>query len=619
MTRPVEKAAATAAACALIAALVLNVVERRTGLAAAAALQPFALLSLLVAWVAWLRARLGRLTDEERRDGELARRATADSALFSNAEAEPFSVGRTAAQLERWAVPAVPLVLALAFGFWSIRGWQSAEFLLVTPRESLLGAASLGGLAFALFLLSRYLIGLARHENERLARAPGIVLGLASLGAAAAALGAVAAHLDWPAADHALARGLYLVLAVLAVEQVALFLGGLYTPRSRQRGPRMPYESRLGALLTDPAAWARTLAESFDYQFGTGVAESISMRFLRRALLPLLLVQGTLLYLMSCLVFLGPEEAGILEHFGRPHPTRAELGSGFHLKAPWPFETVRRVPAQRILVARIGFTPAPEEIHPTTLLWTVPHYREEDTFLTAGASSGQEGEAISVGLVSFNVPVEYRVTNLMQFVYGHADPDEWVRDLSYRALTRELAARDFVQVVGPDRLQVSRQVQQRIQQEADRHGLGVEILFVGVQSVHPPVTVAPAFQSVVGALEQREASILEARAYTNSALPVARAEADRVRLEAEAARLRRVEIARADTDLFQRRLDAYRVAPAVFTSDLYLGAVTRALRGSRKFILDHPQAHEVLTFNFEEKAYPDLFDLGPLPEEDSRP
>jgi membrane protease subunit HflK len=249
----------------------------------------------------------------------------------------------------------------------------------------------------------------------------------------------------------------------------------------------------------------------------------------------------------------------------------------------------------------------------------VPHYREEDTFLTAGASSGQEGEAISVGLVSFNVPVEYRVTNLMQFVYGHADPDEWVRDLSYRALTRELAARDFVQVVGPDRLQVSRQVQQRIQQEADRHGLGVEILFVGVQSVHPPVTVAPAFQSVVGALEQREAAILEARAYTNSALPVARAEADRVRLEAEAARLRRVEIARADTDLFQRRLDAYRVAPAVFTSDLYLGAVTRALRGSRKFILDHPQAHEVLTFNFEEKAYPDLFDLGPLPEEDSRP
>lgn len=619
MTRLSEKAAALAAGCALVSALVLNVVAQRTHLASVAALQPFALLGLLVAWVAWLRARLDRLADEERRDSERTRPAATDSALFSNPETDPFSVGRTAAHVERWAVPAVPLVLALVFGFWSVRGWRSTEFLLATPREGLLGAASLGGLAFVTFLLSRYLLGLARQDNERLARAPGVVLGLTSLGAAAAAGGAVALHLSWPVVDHVLARSLYFVLAVLAVEQVALLLGTLYAPRSRQQGPRMPYESRLGALLTDPAAWARGLAESFDYQFGTGVAESISMRFLRRAVLPLVLVQGALLYLMSCLVFLGPEETAILEHLGRPHPTRSELGSGFHLKAPWPFETIRRVPAKRIQVVRIGFEAAPEEIRPATLLWTVPHYREEDTFVTASASSSREGEAISVGLISFNVPVEYRVTNLMQYVYGHLRPDEWVRDLAYRALTRELASRDFVPVVGPARLQVSQQVQRRVQQEADAQGLGVEILFVGVQSVHPPVSVAPAFQSVVGALEQREAAILEARAYTNSALPVARAEADRVRLEAEAARLRRVEIARADADLFQHRLEAYRVAPDVFTRDLYLSSLTRALRGVRKYILDHPQANEVLTFNFEEKAYPDLFDLGPLPEEDERP
>mgnify|MGYP000927419088 FL=1 len=158
-----------------------------------------------------------------------------------------------------------------------------------------------------------------------------------------------------------------------------------------------------------------------------------------------------------------------------------------------------------------------------------------------------------------------------------------------------------------------------VQQGADQHGLGVEILFVGVQGVHPPVAVAPAFQSVVGALEQREADLLAARAYTNSILPLAEAEAGRIRLEAEAARVRRAALAGGDADLFARRLEAYRVSPVVFTSDLYLGTVARALRGARKFILDHPRAREVLTFNFEEKAYPDLFDLGPLPEEEPRP
>ncbi len=619
MTRLTEKATATAAITAFVAALVLHVLGQRTGLLVMGALQPFAVLGLVVAWVAWLRARLGRLSADERRDADLARTEQTTGALFEAADAEPFSTARTAAQVERWAVPTVPLVLAVTLGFVAWRGWNSDDALLAQPAESLLGAASLGGLAFGLFLISRYLLGLARNPTERLARAPGVVLGLASLGAAAGAATAVATHLGFAAADRGLAHLLWIVLGVLAIEQLALFLVTLYAPRSRRQGLPLPYESRLGALLTDPAAWARQLADSFDYQFGVRVSESVSMRFLRRALLPLVLLQTVVLYLMSCLVFLGPEEAGILEHLGRPHPTRGALTSGFHLKAPWPFETVRRVPAQRILVARVGFEPEADEMRPATLLWTVPHYRQEDTFLTASAASAQEGDATSVGLLSFNAPVEYRITNVYQFIYGHAEPGALVRDMAYRALTRELAGRDFVQVLGADRLSVGEQVRQRIQQDADRHGLGIEVLFVGVQGVHPPVAVAPAFQSVVGALEQREASILEARAYTNSTLPLANAEADRVRLVAEGGRVRQAELAKADADLFAQRLEAYRVAPAVFTSDLYLGTVVRALSGTRKFILDHPQAREVLTFNFEEKAYPDLFDLGPPPEEDARP
>lgn len=615
MTRLAERATVVAALCAGVGIAVLQALEHRTGLAVLPPLRDLLLLALLVSGVAWLRTRLGRLRDEEQRDAALAR-TEQTAALFEASATEPFSAGRTAEQVERWAVPALPLILALLLGGLSWRGWHQEVALLAQPRDHLLGAAALGGLAFGWFLLSRYLLGLARQASERLTRAPGILFGLACLGATAGAVGAVAGQLGYPAADRTLNRMLLAGLGLLAAEQAVLFLATLYAPRRRSHGPRMPYESRLGALLTDPAAWARNLAESFDYQFGVGVSESVSMRFLRRALLPLLMVQAVVLYLMSALVFLGPEEAAILEHLGRPV---RELDSGFHLKAPWPFETVRRVPAKRIQVARVGFEPEADEIRPATLLWTVPHYRQEDTFLTAHAAGHEEGDATSVGLVSFNVPVEYRVTNLSQFVYGHAEPGDLVRDLAYRALTRELASRDFVQVLGAERRPVGERVRHRIQQDADRHGLGVEILFVGVQGVHPPVAVAPAFQSVVGALEQREAHILEARAYTNSTLPLAEAEAGRIRQEAEAARFRRAELARAEAGLFTRRLAAYRVAPAVFTSDLYLGTLARALRDSRTFILDHPQAREVLTFNFEEKAYPDLFDLGPQPEEDPRP
>ena len=617
MTRLTEKATATAAVCAALTALVLAALAQRTGLLVFGALLPFTVLALAISLAAWLRARLGSRAEEERRDAELAR-TEKTAALFEPADTEPFSAARTAEQVERWAVPAVPVLLAFLSGRWAWAGLTNPDALLAQPRDGLIAAAALGGLAFFLFLLSRYLLGVAHNREERLARAPGVLLGLISLGAAAGAVASAATHLGYPLADRGLARGLWLLLAVLAAEQAVLFVVTLYAPRSRQRGPRMPYESRLGAFLTDPAAWARNLAESFDYQFGGNVSESASVRFLRRALLPLLMLQAVLFYLMSCLVFLGPEEEAILEKWGRPHPTRSHLTSGFHLKMPWPFEAVRRVPAKRVMIARVGFEPEHDEIRPATLLWTVPHYRQEDTFVTASATS-DEGEATSVGLISFNVPVEYRVTNLHQFVYGHAEPGELVRDLAYRALTRELASRDLVHLLGPDRLQVSDRVRTEIQGEADRLGLGLAILFVGVQGVHPPVAVAPAFQTVVGALEQREAAILVAQAYTNSTIPLAGAESDRLRQVALGAKVRRSALAQADADLFEKRLATYRTSPVVFTGDLYLSTIARALAGSRKFVIDHPRAREVLTFNFEEKAYPDLFDLGPLPEEGSHP
>lgn len=621
MTRISEKAMAAAAALAAVTCVVAALVGSRTGLLVFTALLPLAVLSLVLALFTWGRLHLRRRAEEERRDAELARSERPDSALFASDEAEPFSIGRTARQFETFVAPAFPVALALALGAWAWRLYRHWPLALGVPREPLFGCAFLAGVAFFLFLLSRYLLGLARDPAQRLVRAPGIALGLTSLGAFAGALAAVAVEMGWRGADRALAYALTGVLAVLAVENLCLFLVTLYAP-GRGRRLNVAYESRLGALVTDPAAWARDLAQSFDYQFGTRTAESTSYRFLRNALVPLLLFQLATFYAMSALVFLGPEEEGIRERFGRPLAGRWHLTSGFHLKAPWPFETVRRVPARRVLTAHVGFEGDEEGPRRDTLLWTVPHYRNEDTFVTASrpaAGSASSADATSVGLISFNLPVEYRITNVYAYVYGHQDPPGLLRDLAYRALTREVAVRDLVDLLGPHRLAISEPIRVRIQREADTLGLGVEILFVGLQGVHPPVAVAEAFQSVVGALEEREASILAARAYTNSVLPVAAAHADRIRFEGEAQRLRRATTSQAEAQLFDQRLAAYRRAPAVFASGLYLNTLRDALAGVRKYIVDHRNAREVLYFNFQEKPFPDLFELGPAPTDGEHP
>ena len=622
MTRISEKAMAAATTLAAAVAVVAALVGHRTGLLVFTALLPLAILALLFSVFTWGRLRLQRLAAEESRDAELARAEQPDSALFTRDEAEPFSIGRTARQFETFVVPALPVLIALAFGLWAWRLYQGLSGAdAAAAHEPLFGCAFLAGIAFFLFLLSRYLIGLARDPALHLVRAPGIALGLTSLGALAGALAAVAVEAGWRGADRATASVLTAVLAILAAENFCFFLVTLYAP-GRGRRLRPAYESRLGAFVTDPAAWARDLAQSFDYQFGTRTAESTAYRFLRSAVLPLVLFQLATFYAMSSLVFLGPGEEGVLERFGRPRTDRWHLASGFHLKAPWPFETVRRVPAGRIQTIPVGFEGDDAGPRRDTLLWTIPHYRNEDTFVTAShpaAGAATSEDATSVGLISFNLPVEYRITNIHAHVYRHQDPAGLLRDLACRALTREVAARDLVDLLGPRRLEISAPIRERVQREADALGLGVEILFVGLQGVHPPVAVAEAFQSVVGALEEREAAILAARAYTNSVLPVAAANADRVRLEGEAQRLRRASSAQAEAQLFEQRLASYRKAPEVFANGLYLATLRDALAGVRKYIVDHRNAREVLYFNFQEKPFPDLFELGPAPGEGEHP
>ena len=617
MNKSLEKTLIAAALLAATFAGVNALLAERTHLLHLGALAPFAAWSAVLAAVAATHARLARRAREEKQDQARAADSSAPGALFSAADTPPFSAGRSLEQLDRFVFPALALLLAAGLGAWAWRLLAADFSLAAPPGNPLPTAAFLLGEAFALFLFSRYLIGLARAPGAAAARAPGIALGLFALAAVAGALAAIAAHLEWVAVDRLLARALAALVALLAADQGFLFCVSLYVSHRRRAAP---VESRIGAWLTDPAAWTRDLAASLDYQFGVQAGHGAMMRFLRRALLPLLAAQALLLYALSCFVFIGPEEEGVRERWGRPLADHWRLTSGFHLKAPWPFETVQRLPARRILQVQAGFAPHADEQRPELVLWTVPHYREEDVFVTATrATSGDPGDAASVSLVSVNIPIEYRITNLLAHAYRHSEPATLLRDLAYRALTRALAQRDLLDLLGADRLAVSDEIRAELQRESDAVGLGVEIVFVGLQGIHPPVLVAEAFQSVVGALEQKEATILGARAYAASVGPRTDAEAERRRLDAGADRVALRERAAAEAVLFERLRGAQDAAPDVLRQDLQLTALTESLAGRNFTLLAHRGARRVLYFNLEKPAFPELYELAPLSSGDVHP
>ncbi len=614
-----EKTLVAASVLSAVCAGINALLAQRTHLPALAATLPYLVFALVVSLVVLFRERLARLADEEKRDREIERKERPDSALFQSSETgiEPFSIARTRDLFERFAVPAVAPLLAIAGAFWAWRLLRGLALPADVPAYRLLAAAFLAFEAFLLFLFSRYLLGMGRHAASRLLRGPGILLGVACLALLATALAAVAAEMAFPPADRIAARVLIALLALLAVESAFNAIAGFYQPR-RPGAPGTAYESRLGRLLSDPASWARSVAQTLDYQFGFNVSETWFFRFLEKALVPLVLFQLLVLYALSSLVFIGPDEEGILERFGRPRENAWRLESGFHAKWPWPFETVRRYPAKRVLTLRVGFKDDGHGTQPATMLWTVPHFEEEDLFLVASradaASAGGGPATVPVSLLAMNVPVEYRITNIHQYAYNHAAPTKVLEQLVYRSLCMETVSRDLFDIMGAGQLDTARALRNRIQADADRLGLGLHILFVGLHGVHPPVAVADAFESVVGALESREAAILTARAYTNHVLPIAAANSDKAVQEARAYAARRALVASAEADRFLRQLATYKKSPRVFRTRTYLTALRDALAGTRKYIVAATVPYEVIQLNLEEKLNPDLFDVGPASE-----
>jgi regulator of protease activity HflC (stomatin/prohibitin superfamily) len=210
-----------------------------------------------------------------------------------------------------------------------------------------------------------------------------------------------------------------------------------------------------------------------------------------------------------------------------------------------------------------------------------------------------------VGLITGSVYVLYYVDDYHAFLYNHEEPRRTLEALSYRELTRYAANSDYLELLGHKQREAVEHLKAAIQRAADdeAHGrLGVKIVDVALQGLHPPVEVAGAFEEVVGAMEEREAKIWAAKGYANSVVPRAERDAVKAVAQAEQYAADRKYVAPAAEEEFKKQLAAYRLAPSVFKHRKLLSALKETLLDARK-IIKPPwvKVQEVIQLNLEEK------------------
>jgi regulator of protease activity HflC (stomatin/prohibitin superfamily) len=574
---------------------------------------------LLVAAFGWFQMRMEARERLEKLELEELARSAARSALFESTEAEVFPARRAREQFERWVVPSFTILL---FGLQcGATWWLWTHVLKTTPEanpEHLVTMASLFALfAFILFLLGKYSTGVARLEGQRLLRPGGSYMLLGAYLCVAAVASIIAVNRGYLKVDFYLARALCAILTLSAAESLINLILEIYRPRVKGAPARLTYESRLIGLLGQPEGLVTTAAQALDYQFGFKVSETWFYRFMEKALAWLILLQLGALMLSTCFVFIEQHEQGLLERFGQPVEGRAVLGPGPHLKLPWPIDQVYRYPTRRIQTFNIGYTPDPEKEKEKVVVWTVAHTKEEFNLMVAsrdtGATNAPGAQTVPVNLLTVSIPVQYRIKDVRAWATNSADAANLLERISLREVVLYLVGADLFEVMSSGAGTASEALRQRIQAKADEYQLGAEIVFVGIKDIHPPVSVAESYENVIGAQHDKEAKILTAMGASAKTNALAQGEAARIRLEADAFRLRRTSVALAQAAQFTNQLAAFAAAPDVYPQRVYLNTFARAAAGARKYVIATTNAQQVLQINLEDKIRSDILEMPPPP------
>jgi regulator of protease activity HflC (stomatin/prohibitin superfamily) len=575
-------------------------------------------LGVLVAFVSWFQMRLEESERLERLELEEMARSKASATLFEAKEAEIFPAQRAREQFERFFVPIFTTVLLLlqGVGAYLLWRWLAKTTTGVAPDRWIVAASGFALAALILFLLGRFSVTIARIENHRLLRPGASYLLLSAYLCGVAAVAIASVKTEFPYLDSYAARVLCVVLGLMAVETLVTLILEIYRPRVKGKVQRPLYESRLVGLLGQPEGLITTAAQALDYQFGFKVSETWFYRFFEKALGWLILLQLGVLMLSTCVVFIEPGEKALLERFGRPVGEKAILGPGAHLKLPWPIDKVYRHRTEQIQTVHVGFAPEEEDgHHETTVLWTVGHGKE-DNFLVANrerfalqTTSPDERKAPPVSLLSINIPVQFQIRDLEAWVYNHKDASNLLHQIATRETVRYLASADLNEIMSHAQLEAAQALRERIQTAADAHKLGANILFVGLQGIHPPVKVAPEYEKVVEASHKKQAKILGAEADAIRTNSLAMAQAFTVTNNAEAERVRVQIAALSRAAAFTNQIQAFNAAPLVYRQRTYYQAFPRATAGARKYVLLATNVDEVITFDLQDKFGQDFFQL----------
>ena len=551
-------------------------------------------------------------------------RTRGNESLFAGAAEDAYPSRNARRQFEKWVVPifSVLVLIGQALGLMLVYGQLDGWTLFSSAQasDSAMPIMFFALFMVVLFMMGKYSAGLAKMDGQDLLRPVANYMLLGSVVCTAVVI-AETASIEYPVWEKVFTWVVFIVIALSALENLGTLVLESFRPRLDDKKTRLLYDSRLIGLLGQPGGLISTAAHTLDYQFGFKVSETWFYKYLEQTLALIIAIQVVVLFLSSSFVVIQANEEAVKERFGKQ--TAKPLAPGFHLKLPWPIDKVYRYKTGEIQEFVLGVLEQNDEAKPEVLLWTTQHnHGSSNDMIVANRDvllDSASSDSVPVNLLTVSIPVQYRINNLTNWVYKTDNAVSMLRKISMRQVTRYLIGVDINELMGPGRTKAQGDLKKAIQQQANISELGAEIVFVGLQDIHPPVGkneqskatggVAENYEKVNVARLHSETNRLGALQYKAGRVPRAYGLAAELLAKARSESTSKVALAKAEAERFSHQISAFKAAPSVYKTRSKLETFEQATRGARKYILSDTENGDIINLELQDKLRSDLLDV----------
>ena len=332
----------------------------------------------------------------------------------------------------------------------------------------------------------------------------------------------------------------------------------------------------------------RSVFSALQEQLGIDVQGAQAFAFIRKAMVPLFGFLFVFLWSLSSFVLILPHETGLRFRFGVPDAHT--LSPGLHTKWPWPWGEIQRVPSSRILSMNIGHEEEEETGEKESILWANQHAEEEFSLLMGD----------QVNLVAVDGTLQYQISDPREYLLSWQNPERQLEGIAYQVLSRYCARRTLRAALSENLQKLSDDVLEQVRKETVQQGLGITPISFTFSALHPPVSVARDYQSVVSAQIDQKSTTIRAQAYRIKSIPRAEIEAQESLVDAQKDAMERISNARGEAEAFRGLYEIVHSDRRLYLFQRRLDVLKNNLKGRRMTIVDHTLEQEGATLWIED-------------------